>query len=1017
VGRQLDVPEGFAIELVAGPPLVERPITATFDNLGRLYVGDSSGSNEPVETQLKERPHRIVRLEDIDGDGHFDSSVVFADRMMFPEGTLFYKGSLYVAAPPSIWKLTDTNDDGIADVREEWFQGKTLTHCANDLHGPYLGPDGFIYWCKGAFGEQIHEVNGRQWKTRAAHIFRCRPDGTGLEPVMTGGMDNPVDVAFSSIGERFFTATFLVHPGGGKRDGLAHAVYGGVHGKDHGVITDHPQTGPLMPIINHMGAAAPCGLERYEYDAWGDEYRDCLFACQFNLRKVSRHVLHPVGADYHTDSQDFVTSDDVDFHPTDVIADADASLLIIDTGGWYKLCCPTSQLAKADVLGAIYRVRKLGAKAPRDPRGRQIQWSELSVQQVWELLADERPTVRVQATVELTDRQSRGELAPLLDALASEADAGLGEERTGALARAWALGQINSSSALSLTRKLLRHAHHDVRHVAAQVVSLVRDRLAYGQLIGMLRNDTTANRRIAAEALGRTQIQAGIPHLLAAAATTDDRILRHSIIFALIELADADQVRLGVASNEPGTRAAALIALDQMAADALRPGDVIPALDSTEPVLRDTALWLVARHPEWGDKLADWFRARLGDETGLLAMQGSTDPATKLDSLLVVFASHPAVQQLMADAVVASNLSTATRERVLRAMSRARPTTTPPAWLDVLARLIDQADLISPAISTVRALSPPDGSHAALDRALLKTADDEDVPREIRVAALAAVSARLSGLSSQRFDLLVACLTNGDSVDVRSAAVDALAAARLSPDQLGGVCALIETARPLEVNQLLEPFIHSQDERVGLQLISSLKRSPALPALQIDVLRDKLAGYGSVVEQGTEELHALLNVDLDFQRKRIAELLPALEQGDIRRGHAVYHSAKALCSACHQLGYAGGTSGPDLSRIGEVRTKRDLLESIVFPSLSFVRSFEPVVVVTTNGQSFNGVMRDRSDTEILLATGPDKEVRLPMDHIDVLEPSRVSIMPAGIDEQLTLQELADLVAFLKSLGQ
>ncbi len=57
--------------------------------------------------------------------------------MMFPEGAMWLDGSLYVAAPPSIWKFTDTDGDGVADQRVEWFQGKTLTGCANDLHGPY----------------------------------------------------------------------------------------------------------------------------------------------------------------------------------------------------------------------------------------------------------------------------------------------------------------------------------------------------------------------------------------------------------------------------------------------------------------------------------------------------------------------------------------------------------------------------------------------------------------------------------------------------------------------------------------------------------------------------------------------------------------------------------------------------------------------------------------------------------------------------------------------------------------
>src|SRR5712672_461485 len=127
-GHKFTLPEGFEIELVAGPPLVDRPIVADFDDEGRLYVADSSGSNDKVEKQLAEKPHRIMRLEDTDGDGQFDKSVVFADKMMFPEGTMWLDGSLYVAAPPSIWKLTDTDGDGVADKREEWFAGKTLGH-------------------------------------------------------------------------------------------------------------------------------------------------------------------------------------------------------------------------------------------------------------------------------------------------------------------------------------------------------------------------------------------------------------------------------------------------------------------------------------------------------------------------------------------------------------------------------------------------------------------------------------------------------------------------------------------------------------------------------------------------------------------------------------------------------------------------------------------------------------------------------------------------------------------------
>ncbi len=114
------------------------------------------------------------------------------------------------------------------------------------------------------------------------------------------------------------------------------------------------------------------------------------------------------------------------------------------------------------------------------------------------------------------------------------------------------------------------------------------------------------------------------------------------------------------------------------------------------------------------------------------------------------------------------------------------------------------------------------------------------------------------------------------------------------------------------------------------------------------------------------------------------------------------------------MGAAGGTTGPDLTHVGKTRTERDLLESILFPSLSFVRSYEPMQVTTHDGKVLNGVIRDESAKEYVLATGPNQEIRISRDEVDQIQPSSVSIMPAGLDKQLTTQELADLVAFLKN---
>src|SRR5258706_14123427 len=90
--QTLTVPDGFEVELVAGRPLVDRPVYGSFDELGRFYVVDSSGSNDKPDKQLQDKPHRVVRLEDTDGDGKFDQTIVFADKMMFPEGCLWYDG-------------------------------------------------------------------------------------------------------------------------------------------------------------------------------------------------------------------------------------------------------------------------------------------------------------------------------------------------------------------------------------------------------------------------------------------------------------------------------------------------------------------------------------------------------------------------------------------------------------------------------------------------------------------------------------------------------------------------------------------------------------------------------------------------------------------------------------------------------------------------------------------------------------------------------------------------------------
>ncbi len=1078
-GHTFTLPDGFEIELVAGPPLADRPIVADFDEQGRLYVADSSGSNEKVDTQLAEKPHRILRLEDTDGDGRFDKSIVFADRMMFPAGVMWLDGSLYVATPPSIWKLTDTDGDGVADQRAEWFAGKTVTGCANDLHGPYAGPDGWIYWCKGAFAKQTYERVGKTlrvipdlpvttpatqaaakdrgatphppldphkyWSTRASHIFRCRPDGSQLEPVMTGGMDNPVDVAFAPGGERIFSTTFLQQPAGGRRDGLIHAVYGGVYGKVHDVIEEHKRTGDIMPVLAHLGPAAACGLARYESRGFGDEYQDNLFACCFNLHKVTRHVLEPDGGTFRTRDCDFLVSNNLDFHPTDVLEDADGSLIVVDTGGWYKLCCPTSQLWKPDVLGGIYRVRRKGAPRIDDPRGLKITWSALAPRDLVRWLGDGRPVVRRQAIRQLAERA--GDSVAALSAIFSAADRarprtsggvpdkssapsgpGAAASIPARLGAVWALTRIDGADARAAVRAALADPDDTVRQAALHSISLRRDRDAAPQLLELLEGGSARSARGAAEALGRIGDGSAVPALLAAAARVSragaaaglespgseapaQRVLEHSLIFALIEIADPAATAAGLASDDRGTRRAALMALDQMDGGGLDPHAVAPLLGSAEPVLKETAAWIVAQHPEWGEALAGVLKQRL--HTPNLAAADRTE----LERQLARFARNPSIVQLLAACITGASPPRGARLVALGAMRESGLKEMPRAWLSPLAQTLagDDVEQVRAAVAAVRSLPLAKGEDAdELRTALLRIARSETAPVAVRLDALAAVPNGLAGVEPDVFDFLRAQLSVENAVSARTTAADVLGRARLSSEQLDALTDALRTAGPLEVNRLLAAYEQSTDEKVGLDLVAALKVSSALAGLRPDALKPRLAKYDAAVQAEAQALYAVLNADAASQKERIDQMLAAPNQGDVRRGQAVFQGSKAACSSCHAMGYLGGSVGPDLTRIGSIRSERDLLESIVFPSASFVRSYEPVVVATTAGQVYSGVLTKDAADEVVLATSATETMRIARDELEEMRPGTISVMPSGLDQQLTPQELADLVAFLKA---
>jgi len=1005
-GHRFSIPDGFSIEQVTTTDLVERPITADFDEQGHLYVADSSGSNDPVQQQLKDPTHRIIRLTDSDGDGRYDRKTLFADRVMFPEGTMWFDGSLYVSAPPSIWKFTDRDGDGVAEERSEWFQGKTLTGCANDLHGPYLGPDGWIYWCKGAFAEQTYDRPGGKppLVTKASHIFRCRPDGSKIESVMTGGMDNPVDVAFLPTGERFLTTTFFQMPAGGFRDGLIHAVYGGLFGKVHSVLDGHPRTFPdVLPVFDHLGPAAPCGLHRLESAAWDEPYRDNLFAACFNLKKVTRHKVVEAGGSFRSETSDFVVSDNIDFHPTDVLEDADGSLLIVDTGGWYKLCCPTSQLSKPDVLGAIYRVRPKGLDVAADPRGLQLDWKAPSPVELAKRLTDSRSAVRLRARQAFRTTGDAGTAA--LASLAPKSPAAAGEA-------VWAASWIDQPAARAFVRGHLHHADPSVQRIALHVAGAWKDTEARADIARLLKSPSPAVRRAAAETLAQCGDGSSTEPLLTSLASVaaEDWGTIHAHTLALMECGDLPQMLAALPGAAPTVQRSLLMAIEQRAPEQLPPDVVITLLSASDTSLRDAARWVVARHPEWGPQLVARYSAQLrrrdlsdADAANLVRDMAALCPSTS-------------IQKLLADLLIDSTVEPKTHDLVLRIMVAAGLKPAPTPWIDAVVTALGRGpDRIGPSLEAVRSLTTSKDQIGRVADALRAVAANSAATPALRLEALASIPGGSGPVAADLFELAVSSAA-GDDASARSWAVRLLGAAALSPEQKKKAIPLFHEATPLELDRLVGLYGGTTDDALALAVLKGAEAAESFRSLRGDALRATFAKCGPTVVVEIDRLTEKLNADYAVQKARLETTLASLTQagGDVRRGQLVFTNQKLACTGCHAIGYRGGKIGPDLTRIGQVRTERDLLEAILFPSASFVRSYEPMLIVTVDGLTHSGLVKSETPDEIVLTVKPDQEVRVSRSQIEEIRPGTVSIMPAGLDQQLSQQDLADLVAFLKA---
>ena len=374
---RFELPEGFEVSLFAAEPDLANPVCFAIDGQGRFYVGETfrhyagvtdirshmDWLNEDLACKtvadrvaMKRRhaedfheeyelaSEQVRRIVDSDGDGVADESTVFATGFDDPAagigaGLLPRGSDVYYTCIPDVWRLTDADDDGVAEARESLHRGYgvRVALLGHDLHGLEVGPDGLLYFSIGDRGFHV-ESEGRTFAhAHTGAVLRCELDGSNLE-VFATGLRNPQELVFDDRGDLF--------TGDNNSDGGDKARWVWVlEGSDSGWrqayqwITQPNLRGPwnaermwhtpheeqpahIHPPIANV-TSGPSGLCYYPGTGWGPRWRGTFFLCDFRGNPTYSGVYSfrvvPRGAGFElVDFERFLWNSlvtDVDFAP------------------------------------------------------------------------------------------------------------------------------------------------------------------------------------------------------------------------------------------------------------------------------------------------------------------------------------------------------------------------------------------------------------------------------------------------------------------------------------------------------------------------------------------------------------------------------------------------------------------------------------------------------------------------------------------------------------------------------
>lgn len=379
--KGLKIADGLEVSTFATEPMLLNPTDIEVDARGRVWVLEAY-NYRPAITGNPTRPEgdRIVILEDSNNDGKADVSKVFyqGPELNAPLGIAVLGNTVIVSQSPYVWKFTDTDGDDKADKKEILFQGMEGEQHDHGMHAFVFGPDGKLYFNFGNEGKQLRDAKGNivrdqdgdeisRKKYKQGMVFRCNPDGTGVE-CLGQNFRNNYEVAVDSYGtlwqsdndddgNKGVRINYVMENGNyGYTDEITGAGWTANRTNIESEIPKqhwHQNDPGSIPNLLQTGSGSPTGIIVYEGNLLPKIYQGQMIHCEPGHNVVRSYPVQKSGAGYTASIENLVKNEqDQWFRPSDVCVAPDGSLFVAD---WYDPGVGGHQ-AGDQTRGRIYRI-------------------------------------------------------------------------------------------------------------------------------------------------------------------------------------------------------------------------------------------------------------------------------------------------------------------------------------------------------------------------------------------------------------------------------------------------------------------------------------------------------------------------------------------------------------------------------------------------------------------------------------------------------------------------------------